>query len=436
MSNKNLELRPVRGMRDFLPKDLAKRRFVEDKVRELFLLYGYREVETPVLEYLDLLAAKVGDEIRHRMYAFKDLGDRWVAMRPEMTAPVARLVSTKMRTHAKPLRLGYVANCYRYDNPQKGRYREFWHAGFELFGSDRPESDAEILCITSDLMRNLGFNNFQFKINNIGILRAIFSEEGIEDANQNQLMSLIDKSKIKEVFQKLTNLNASTVTKDVLHQLFQIKGVNSEEIIVKGRSVVKAFDSAVVYLDNLEKIIKFARIGGVKAPLLIDLGFARGLEYYTGMIFEVTVPHLDLSLVGGGRYDGLVELYGGDKTPAVGCAPGISRIVLAMDEANLFVDKNGKNAVLVTFVNDDLVSEALRITDLLRRKGIFVLFDVMGRGIRRALSLASTSGCSHTIIVGQDEMKRQSVVLRNLIDRSQKEVKVNDLIHELNKNVT
>lgn len=436
MSSKNLELRPVRGMRDFLPKDLAKRRFVEDKVRELFLLYGYREVETPVLEYLDLLAAKVGDEIRHRMYAFKDLGDRWVAMRPEMTAPVARLVSTKMKTHAKPLRLGYVANCYRYDNPQKGRYREFWHAGFELFGSDRPESDAEILCITSDLMRNLGFNNFQFKINNIGILRAIFSEEGIEDANQNQLMSLIDKSKIKEVFQKLTNLNASTVCKDVLHQLFQIKGVNSEEIIVNGRSVVKAFDSAVVYLDNLAKIIKFARIGGVKAPLLIDLGFARGLEYYTGMIFEVTVPHLDLSLVGGGRYDGLVELYGGDKTPAVGCAPGISRIVLAMDEANLFVDKNGKNAVLVTFVNDDLVSEALRITDLLRRNGIFVLFDVMGRGIRRALSQASTSGCSHTIIVGQDEMKRQSVVLRNLIDRSQKEVKVNDLIHELNKNVT
>lgn len=436
MSNKNLELRPVRGMRDFLPKDLAKRRFVEDKVRELFLLYGYREVETPVLEYLDLLAAKVGDEIRHRMYAFKDLGDRWVAMRPEMTAPVARLVSTKMRTHAKPLRLGYVANCFRYDNPQKGRYREFWHAGFELFGSDRPESDAEILCVTSDLMRNLGFNNFQFKINNIGILRAIFSEEGIEDTNQNQLMSLIDKSKIKEVFQKLTNLNASTVCKDILQQLFQIKGVNSEEIIAKGRSVVKAFDSAVDYLDNLEKITKLARIGGVKAPLLIDLGFARGLEYYTGMIFEVTVPHLDLSLVGGGRYDGLVELYGGDKTPAVGCAPGISRIVLAMDEANLFVDKGGKNAVLVTFVNDDLVGEALRITDLLRRNGIFVLFDVMGRGIRRALSQASTSGCSHTIIVGHDEMKRQSVVLRNLIDRSQKEVQVNDLIHELNKNVT
>ena len=435
MSNKNLELRPVRGMRDFLPKDLAKRRFIEDKVRELFLLYGYREVETPVLEYLDLLSAKVGDEIRHRMYAFKDLGDRWVAMRPEMTAPVARLVSTKMRTHAKPLRLGYVANCFRYDNPQKGRYREFWHAGFELFGSDRPESDAEILCVTSDLMRNLGFNNFQFKINNIGILRAIFSEEGIEDTDQNQLMSLIDKSQIKEVFQKLTNLNASTVCKDMLQQLFQLKGVNSEEIIANGRSVVKEFDSALDYLDNLEKIINLARIGGVKAPLLIDLGFARGLEYYTGMIFEVTVPHLDLSLVGGGRYDGLVELYGGDKTPAVGCAPGISRIVLAMEEANLFVDKNGKYAVLVTFVDDDLVGEALRITDLLRRNGIFVLFDVMGRGIRRALSQASTSGSSHTIIVGQNEIKRQSVVLRNMIDRSQKEVKISDLIHELNKNV-
>jgi len=249
-------------------------------------------------------------------------------------------------------------------------------------------------------------------------------------------MSLIDKNQIKEVFQKLTNLNASTVCKDVLQQLFQIKGVNSEEIIAKGSSVVKAFDSAADYLDNLEKIVKLARIGGVKAPILIDLGFARGLEYYTGMIFEVIVPQLDLSLVGGGRYDGLVELYGGDKTPAVGCAPGISRIVLAMDEANLFVDTDEKKAVLVTFVNDDLVGEALRITNLLRKSGIFVQFDVMGRGISRALSQASTSGCSHTIIVGQDEMKRQSVVLRNLIDRSQKEVKVNDLIHELNKKIT
>jgi histidyl-tRNA synthetase len=213
-------------MRDFLPTDLAKRRFVENKVRELFLLYGYKEVETPVLEYLDLLAAKVGDEIRHRMYSFKDLGERWVAMRPEMTAPVARIVSTKMRRHAKPLRLGYIANCFRYDNPQKGRYREFWHAGFELFGSDRPESDAEILCVTSDLMRNLCFNDFQFKINNIGILRAILSEEGIENDTQNQLMSLVDKNKIKEVFQQLKDINASNICTDTLRQLFKIKGVS------------------------------------------------------------------------------------------------------------------------------------------------------------------------------------------------------------------
>ena len=418
-------------MRDFLPKDLAKRRFVEDKVRELFLLYGYEEVETPVLEYLDLLAAKVGDEIRHRMYAFEDLGGRWVAMRPEMTAPVARLVSTKMRRHSKPLRLGYVANCFRYDNPQKGRYREFWHAGFELFGSDRPESDAEILCVTSDLLRSLGFNDFQFKINNIGILKAIFSEEEIEDADQNQLMSLIDNNKITEVFQLLTNMNASEGCKDILKKIFQVKGENFEKIIKKGKAVVKGFDSALNYLDNLEKIIKLARIAGLKAPILIDLGFARGLEYYTGMIFEVTVPNLDLSLIGGGRYDGLVELYGGDKTPAVGCAPGISRIVLAMEESNLFIDTNRKHTVLVTFVNDDLVDEALKIADLLRSNGILTQFDVMGKGISRALSRASKRGCSHAIIVGQEEMQRQSVILRNLIDRSQKEVRVNVLISEI-----
>ena len=122
-------------MRDFLPADLAKRRFVEGKVRECFNLYGYDEVETPILESFDLISAKAGDEIRHRMYAFKDLGGRMVALRPEITPSIARVVANKLRTEIKPLKIGYIANCFRYDNPQMGRYREFWQAGFELFGS-------------------------------------------------------------------------------------------------------------------------------------------------------------------------------------------------------------------------------------------------------------------------------------------------------------
>ena len=142
----------VRGMRDFLPEDLAKRRRIEDEVRRIFTLYGYGEIETPLVESFALLSAKAGEEIRHRMYEFKDLGGRRIALRPEMTASVARIVATKLRSEPKPLRLGYVSNCFRYDNPQMGRYREFWQAGYELFGSNKPEADVEILTICYDLL--------------------------------------------------------------------------------------------------------------------------------------------------------------------------------------------------------------------------------------------------------------------------------------------
>jgi len=150
--------RPVRGMRDFLPEDLAQRRFVEAKVRDCFTSYGYEEIETPVLESFDLISAKAGDEIRHRMYAFDDLGGRKVALRPEITPSIARVVANKLRTAVKPLRLGYIANCFRYDNPQKGRYREFWQAGFELFGSSHPVADAEVIAVNNELMQAAGIH--------------------------------------------------------------------------------------------------------------------------------------------------------------------------------------------------------------------------------------------------------------------------------------
>ena len=183
-------------MRDLLSKDAEMMRHVEQVSREVSKLYGYDEIITPVLESYELLAAKTSEEIRERMYTFKDLGNRKVALRPEFTASVARLVANKLKNEPKPIRLFSVGSLYRYDEPQYGRFREFWQSNYELFGSARPEADAEILTLTNNLLKKLGLKNYRFKIGHTGILRGILTQEGLNDEKQNSVRQLLDKKLI------------------------------------------------------------------------------------------------------------------------------------------------------------------------------------------------------------------------------------------------
>lgn len=422
----------VRGMRDFLPEDLAKRRFVEGKVRDCFALYGYDEVETPILESFDLISAKAGDEIRHRMYAFQDLGGRMVALRPEITPSIARVVAYKLRTEVKPLKLGYIANCFRYDNPQLGRYREFWQAGFELFGSSHPVADAEVLAVNTELMRRLGFTDFALKIGHVAVLREVFTAEGLTEADQNTLMGLMDKREQRKVFQRLHDLQVSDVCQTTMRGLFRLRGADWQSLLGKGRQLLQPYAGALAALNNLDAIMGFARSLGVDTEFVLDLGFARGLEYYTGMIFEVFVPDLGIALGGGGRYDRLVELFGGEPLPAVGCAPGIDRIALALEKKGLFPDQlTAVEKVLVVAIQKDLLPAALELTSALRRQGVAAHSEVTGRSVGAALSYASKKKYRSMVIVGSAEWARQSVILRDLTAEAQREVPISQLVTEL-----
>ncbi len=422
----------VRGMRDFLPEDLAKRRFVEGKVRECFALYGYDELETPILESFDLISAKAGDEIRHRMYAFQDLGGRMVALRPEITPSIARVVAHKLRTEVKPLKLGYIANCFRYDNPQLGRYREFWQAGFELFGSSHPVADAEVLAVTTELMRRLGFPDFALKVGHVAILREVFTTEGVAEADQNAVMGLMDKRARKQVFQRLHDLKVSDVCQTTMRGLFRLRGADWPRLLKKGRQLLQPYAGAVAAVDNLDAIMGFARSLGVDTEVMLDLGFARGLEYYTGMIFEVFVPGLGIALGGGGRYDRLVELFGGDPLPAVGCAPGIDRIALALEKQGLFPDQlTSMEKVLVVAIQKDLLPAALELTATLRRHGVAAHSEVTGRSVGAALSYADKKKYHAMVIVGAAEWARHAVILRDLTAAAQREIPITQLVTEL-----
>jgi histidyl-tRNA synthetase len=409
-------------MRDFLPEDLAKRRFVEELIRDCFRLYGYEELGTPTIESFELVAAKAGDEIRHRMYTFNDLGGRKVAMRPEMTASVARVVAGKLRSKIKPLRLGYITNCFRYDNPQMGRFREFWQAGFELFSSSHAEADAEIVIIFHDLMKRLNFSNIIIKIGNVGILHELFNAENVVEADQNTIMNLLDKNQVKQALVSLDAFHVSNNCKTVVKQLINLSGIEYSSIFNKGRKVLRDNDAALTALKNLEEIVQLSKAGGVTSPLLVDLGFARALEYYTGMIFEVFVPKLKIALGGGGRYDRLVELLGGESTPAVGSAPGIDRIVLAMEAEQLSFNKSSPTEVMVIPVGEALISQALEVAALLRHQGISVQLELMRRGLKSALSYVNKKKISFTVIVGSEEMKCGLVTIRDMKSQTQQRI--------------
>ncbi|MGC8998857.1 MAG: histidine--tRNA ligase [Candidatus Bathyarchaeia archaeon] len=421
----------VRGMRDFLPEEAKLMRFIEEKARITAKLYGYREIITPVVESYELVAAKAGEEVRARMYAFEDLGGRKVALRPEFTASVARLVATTMRNDPKPLRLFCVGSLYRYDEPQKGRFREFWQSNFELMGSEKPEADAEVLLLTNNLMRSVGLRNYAFKVGHVGVLRGILSQEGIEEETQNRIMQLMDKKQYEEALSIVKEAKASEKCLKTLQKLVALKGGNTTNILEEMAKLVKDYGTASNAVKNLGEILKLVKKTAKEPDITVDAGFARGLEYYTGMIFEVYVPELDIALAGGGRYDKLVELFGGEPTPAVGVAHGIDRIMLAMQEQKTSVTAEEEKRVMVIPVSESLNNEALRISEMLRDEGIAVETEVMRRRVTKALEDADRRGISHVIIIGERELNQGAVVLRDMQRKEQAMVKIGELAEKI-----
>ena len=416
----------VRGMRDLLAEEVETLNFVFCKARETAQLFGYREVITPLVEPYKLLSAKSGEEIRQRMFTFKDLGNRTVALRPEFTASIARLATTTLKTEPKPLRVFSSGNVYRYDEPQRGRYREFWQSNFELVGSDKPEADAETILLTNNLMKGIGLQSYSFKIGHIGIIRGILNQACIKDETQNAILQLMDKKE----YDKALKLVAEEKFQVVLHGLLELKGATPFETLEKIKDFVDDYKEATAAADNLLDILLLTDESGCPVEK-VDPAFARGLEYYTGMIFEVNIPELDVALGGGGRYDKLIEVFGGEPTPAVGVAHGLDRIALAIQTQEIGLSKRQGIRVVVIPVHEKLRGEAIRIANTLREAGVIVEFEVMGRKIGKALEDANKREMDYAVIVGKREMDENSVVVRDLAKHEQTTVKICKLLEKL-----
>jgi histidyl-tRNA synthetase len=423
MRGENLTLR---GMRNLLPDEKAKLNRIESEIRRLFKIYGFQEVETPTVEPLELFELKSGEEIRHRMYRFTDLGGREVVLRPEVTASIVKLVVQELRSTPLPIKIGYVLNVFRYDEPQYGRYREFKQGGFEIFGTKSPLADAEILEISSRLMEGLGIKNYYIKIGHEGILRAALTNFSIDENVQDRVLGLIDKERLGEAFEILSSFRKGEEAISIIRSLREIKSKDPDEAFRKAGGVLKEIPEAIEQLENLKEIIELAKASKV-GEFLVDMGFARGLDYYTGMIFEVYVENLKIAVNGGGRYDKLAGLLGWD-VPAVGCAPGIDRLSLAMDEKTVIRDD--LVCMIVSMVKEgDII--AAKLASMLRAKGVPTFVDYTRRDVSKALSYASKRNVKYVALIGGRETEAGTVTLKNMETKSQEELRVEQAVEKL-----
>jgi len=421
-------------MRDFLPREAETMKYVEQVTRELAHIYCYEEVITPIVESYDLLTAKSGEEIRKRMYAFNDLGGRKVGLRPEFTASIARLIATKMMNAPKPIRLYCCGRLYRYDEPQALRYREFWQSNYELIGSDKPEADAEILILTHNLMTRLGLRSW-FKIGHVGILRGILSQEDIAEEQQNQIMQLLDNKRWDEALAVAQESGGSQIATTTLKDILETRGRNVVKVLKKAKHVVSNYDDAKAAIENLQTILDLVKESGAKFEILIEAGFARGLEYYTGMVFQPYVPELEREVGGGGRYDKLIELFGGESTPAVGVAHGLDRLDLAMKKQKVPTKIGAERRVIVIPIGDEMMAKAMELSLTLRHVNIPAEVEVMRRTVSKALSDADRRNVTHAVILGAEELKMGKVVLREMKERVQETVTIENLSDEILKNM-
>jgi histidyl-tRNA synthetase len=290
-------------------------------------------------------------------------------------------------------------------------------------GSEKPEADAEIIMLTNSLMNATGLKNCVFRVGHMGVLRGILSEENLKEKVQNEVMQLLDKKQYNDALKRVESAGASKKCVIALQRVMKVKGSRVFETVKRMEQQVRGFERAVSAVRNLYEIIELV-LESEKIDVVVEAGFARGLEYYTGMVFEVYVPEMDIALCGGGRYDKLIELFRGEPTAAVGIAHGLDRIMLAMQKQKTSTKAPKENTVVIIPVKEEMKKEALKISQKLRSANVRVEVEVMGRKVAKALEDADRRRVSYAVIVGEKELKDGAVILRDLERREQQKVKI------------
>jgi histidyl-tRNA synthetase len=413
-------------MRDITPEEMAKRRYVRNRIQGVLSLYGYHLVDPTHVEKLETIFAKAGPEIEKEIYAFEDKGGRRLGLRFDLTVGIARMVATNP-DWPKPLRIASISNIWRYDEPQYGRYRSIEQWDVELFGTKSPSADAEILEICARVMETLGLDSYEIIISDRRILDSFLESLGLDEKSPDVMRVLDKRGKITES-QMNDQLRALELDETQISKIFELISIRGGIFQVVDRLA----DYPFVEKPVLERMGEIGRIlEGSTDPekVIFDLSLVRGLDYYTGFVFEC-FDRDDLglgSILGGGRFDKLAGIYGRDS-PAVGCAGGISRLIMSLESKGLIPDDVVPVPIAyVTPVTEVEMSEANKIAAILRRDGIPTVIEVMGRKLRKALDSANRLGYGYTVIVGRRDIEKGVVTVRDMKTGEEKTVPIDDV---------
>ncbi len=409
----------LKGFRDIMPEEAVIRQKVITILRKTFESFGFQPIETPSLEYAQILLNKYGQETDKLVYTFKDLGERKIGLRYDLTVPVARFLASHQNEINYPFKRYQIQNVYRAEKPQRNRYREFTQCDIDIFGLASPLADAEIILIVYTALKKLGFDKFSIEINDRKLLSQLFNQIKITDNKQQ--MSILQS------IDKLDKKSKKTVAEELKSKGF------APELIKK---VFRKLDKLTPN-DNLNLIFKFLQKSGVKENYYqFNPSLVRGLDYYTGPVFEavVTKPNIG-SIGGGGRYDNLVSQIGGPDITGTGFSYGLERLVEVIRSQNLWPELNTSlTKVLVTVFSSELKEKSFKTAQELRKNKLNteVYLDTDER-LDKQLQYANQKKIPWVVIIGPEEDKKDVVALKNMSSGKQKTLSIKEAIFKLQK---
>lgn len=421
-------LEPVRGTRDILPPDSEYYKVIFDKFSEIAELYGYRLAIVPTIEHFEIYEAKSGPGISRSMYVFQDKAGRTVCLRPEFTTSIIRAYLKHLLARPKPVKLYYFGQVFRYDEPQFGRYREFYQVGVEYVGDPRIYADIELFQLIRDFYKSIGLTEYSFRINDISIIRGLLRKWNIPEEVQDEILHFIDKGEMQKAISTVSQYAGSNAS--VLEELLKIEVRTPEDLRSDVSRLGITSETSLVGLERLTKLFEILLSLGLN--VYVDLKLVRGLAYYTGTIFEISVPSLNLSIGGGGRYDTLSQILGGVSVPATGFSLGVERTILALESGKLI---NSVRRVRPTMMLISLV-ESVGFVDEVSSKirGRSIVVDVrftQKQKLSDMIGQASKLGYDYVAIIGDTELKNRKVTVKNMKTGKQISIDVDRLESEL-----
>jgi histidyl-tRNA synthetase len=436
MSKPLIKPETLKGFRDYLPSAMLARERLIETARGVYRSFGFSPIDTPALEYSEVLLGKGGDESDKQLFRFVDQGNRDVAMRFDLTVPFARFAAQHLNDIGTPFKRYHIGTVWRGEKPQKGRYREFMQCDFDTIGTDSNIADIETLLVIHDLIAKIGFERFTIRVNHRMLLNGLLESLGQQERSGGILRALDKLPKIGReavIAEMVEKVGVDAASAGKVLEFASLTGTPGD-ILSAVEPLVAGSETGKEGVNRLRELFSAASTAGLPPErLALDVAIARGLDYYTGTIYETFLGDLPTigSICSGGRYDNLAGLFTRQPLPGVGASLGLDRMLAAMEELGLVAASASPAKVLVTVLDANRIGDYLRIARQLRAAGINTEVFPMNRPIGKQLQYADRKGIPLVLIAGENEFQQGAWQVKNLKTGEQTQVVESELVNHL-----